>query len=78
MTSFFTLPAGAPVPEGLPTAGAVVLEAEYKRPALENAPCRQYIGGKWWLLHQAVAGYSLLTGEAPDSARMKEILFNTL
>lgn len=30
----YTLPGSAPVPPGLPTAGAVVLEAEYKTPAL--------------------------------------------
>lgn len=30
----YTLPGSAPVPPGLPTAGAVVLEAEYKAPAL--------------------------------------------
>lgn len=33
----YTLPGSAPVPPGLPTAGAVVLEAEYKTPALALA-----------------------------------------
>lgn len=33
----YTLPGSAPVPPGLPTAGAVVLEAEYKAPALALA-----------------------------------------
>ena len=45
---------------------AVVLEAEYKRPSLSSAPCRRYISGLRWILHQAVAGYSLFTGEAPN------------
>ena len=45
---------------------AIVLEAEYKRPSLSSAPCRRYISGLRWILHQAVAGYSLFTGEAPN------------
>ena len=61
----YTLPASAPVPEKLPLEGAVVLEAEYKQPALEGCGCCCYIGGKRWLLHQALAGYELFTGERP-------------
>ena len=45
---------------------AVVLEAEYKRPSLSDVRCRRYISGLRWILHQAVAGYSLFTGEAPN------------
>ena len=62
----YTIPGGAPVVPGMPLGGAVVLEAEYKRPSLSSAPCRRYISGLRWILHQAVAGYSLFTGEAPD------------
>ena len=67
---------GEPVPGVMPCVipgltgnllrNAVVLEAEYKRPSLSEAPCRQYISGLRWILHQAVAGYSLFTGEAPN------------
>ena len=45
---------------------AVVLEADYKHPSLSSAPCRKYISGLRWILHQAITGYSLFTGEAPD------------
>ena len=62
----YTIPGGAPIVPGMPLGGAVVLEAEYKRPSLSEAPCRQYISGLRWILHQAVAGYSLFTGEAPN------------
>lgn len=62
----YTVPGGNPVVPGMPLEGAVVLEAEYKRPSLSSAQCRQYISGLRWILHQAVAGYSLFTGEAPN------------
>lgn len=62
----YTIPGGAPVVPGMPLGGAVVLEAEYKHPSLSEAPCRLYISGLRWILHQAVAGYSLFTGEAPN------------
>ncbi len=62
----YTIPGGVPVVPGMPLGGAVVLEAEYKRPSLSSAPCRKYISGLRWILHQAVAGYSLFTGEAPN------------
>lgn len=55
--------------------GAVVLEAEYKHPALESAPCRKYIGGLRWILHQAVAGYSLFTGEAPNLEALSRAIY---
>jgi len=70
----YTLPGSAPVPPGLPTAGAVVLEAEYKAPALASARCRAYISGRRWLLHQAVAGYRLFTGLEPSLAAMSAAL----
>ena len=70
----YTLPGSAPVPSGLPFAGAVILEAEYRNPQLQAIPCRRYIGGLQWLLGQAVAGYSIFTGEEPSEERMKTIL----
>lgn len=67
----YTIPGGTPSPvipglTGNLLGGAVVLEAEYKHPTLSDAPCRRYISGLRWILHQAVAGYSLFTGEAPN------------
>ena len=62
----YTLPGGAPVPPGLNFAAAVVLEAEYKKPALSGLLCKAYIPGQRWLLWQAAAGYELFTGEKPN------------
>ena len=70
----YTLPALAPVPEGLPLQNAVVLEAEYKAPRLAQLPCRAYLSGRRWLLHQALAGYSLFTGEVPSAREMLRVL----
>ena len=53
---------------------ALVLEAEYKHPVLADIPCRAYVGGRRWLLWQAVAGYALFTGEAPDAEKMSSVL----
>jgi len=70
----YTIPGGAPVPPGLNFAESVVLEAEYKRPALSALPCKAYIPGQRWLLWQAAAGYELFTGEKPDMQN----LFNAI
>jgi len=70
----YTLPGNAPVPEHLPTENAIVLEAEYKEPRLAGIACKQYISGKIWLLHQAITGFRLFTGEEPDIEKMKEVL----
>ena len=70
----YTLPSSAPVPAGLPLKDAVVLEAEYKHPSLDQVQCRQYIGGRQWLLHQAIAGYRLFTGEEPSAEKMSTVL----
>lgn len=70
----YTLPSTAPVPEGLPLENAVVLEAEYKNPSLAGAPCLKYLSGKLWLLHQAIAGFRLMTGEEPSLPAMREVL----
>ena len=83
----YTLPSSAPVPAFLtaspassypaPTgylSNAIVLEAEYKHPALDQVHCRRYISGKQWLLHQAVAGYRLFTGEEPSFEKMSAVL----
>ena len=70
----YTLPGNAPVPEGLPLRDAIVLEAEYRLPALSGIPCRAYLGGRRWLLGQAVAGYRLFTGEEPDVEAMEKAI----
>ncbi|MBP3203369.1 MAG: hypothetical protein J6M31_07190 [Bacteroidales bacterium] len=66
----YTLPGSAPVPSGLPLSRAVVLEAEYKHPQLSSAPCRKYLSGRLWLVHQALSGYKLFTGKDPSVQRI--------
>ncbi len=70
----YSLPSSAPVPSGLPLADAIVLEAEYKRPSLDQVQCRRYISGRQWLLWQAMAGYKLFTGEEPSLEKMSAAL----
>ncbi len=54
-------------------AGQMVLEANYRDPAFNGLTLARlmdggakYISGNVWLLNQAVSGYSIMTGEAPD------------
>ena len=70
----YTLPGRVPIPENLPFADAVILEAEYRIPRLEAVPCRQYVSGRRWMLWQAAAGYRLFTGEEPDVQQMLRAL----
>ena len=71
----YTLPGSAPLTlEGSLFRNALVLEAEYKHPVLADIPCRAYVGGRRWLLWQAVAGYVLFTGEEPDAEKMSSVL----
>ena len=51
---------------------AIILEANYRTPCLEGHG-RVYISGLRWLLYQAVAGYSIFTGEEPDRDAMLRI-----
>lgn len=73
--AIYTLPGSAPLTlEGSLFRNALVLEAEYKHPVLADIPCRAYVGGRRWLLWQAVAGYALFTGEEPDAEKMSSVL----
>lgn len=58
----------------------VILEANYRNPSFDNGsiqrmvtmnPLIRYIDGREWLLQQAVTGYELFTGMAPDCEAMK-------
>ena len=60
-----------------------VIEANYRNPSfnknllsmMRNAdPCNRYIGGRTWLLMQAVTGYEIFTGETPDLGQMSACL----
>lgn len=62
---------------GSMSPGKLILEANYKIPsftpellATASAAGAQYIPGRRWLLWQAVSGYSLMTGEAPNAEAM--------
>lgn len=61
----------------------VILEANYRNPSFDNEliqrmadanPLIRYIDGREWLLQQAVTGYELFTGMAPDCEAMKAII----
>ncbi len=61
-----------------------ILEANYRQPSFtreildrmrEANPLAEYISGKEWLLYQAVGGYGIFTGEAPDYEKMRQQLF---
>ena len=58
----------------------VILEANYRNPSFDHGsiqrmvtmnPFIRYIDGREWLLQQAVTGYELFTGRAPDCKAMK-------
>jgi len=79
--TIYCLPMAIPGIESLKTR--VFLEANYRDPAYSqeffssdviNAAKTVYICGSRWLIAQAQTGYSLLTGEQPDS----EAISNTL
>ena len=40
----------------------------------EANPDAEYVGGKTWLLYQALTGYEIFTGENPDLERMSDVL----
>ena len=71
----YTIPGDARSLPGMTWPNAVVLEAEYKHPALAQVPCRRYISGLRWILHQAVAGYSLFTGKAPNLEALSRAIY---
>lgn len=61
----------------------VIMEANYRNPSFdENLICRMqeanamisYTDGRAWLLHQAIEGYGILTGESPDKNRMEAVI----
>ena len=61
----------------------VILEANYRNPSfddgfiqrmLETNPKSRYIHGKEWLLQQAVTGYEIFTGCAPDCEAMEAVI----
>lgn len=65
----YTLPCAVPGYDKLDCD--VLIEANYKNPCLEGHP--GYVGGKRWLLEQAICGFELMTGEKPDVEAMKKV-----
>ena len=60
-----------------------IIEANYRNPSFDSGliqrmkdanPESRYIGGKTWLLMQAVTGYEIFTGETPDLGKMSACL----
>lgn len=54
--------------------GAVVLEANYMHPNISESDTYDYVGGRLWLLYQAVEGFRLLTGTPPNIIAMSSFL----
>lgn len=71
----YTLPCPVPGLRKEDFRGKWVLEANYKTPCLKDYGA--YISGHDWLLGQAVAGYSIFTGEEPDINSMQTQLKRT-
>ncbi len=84
----YTLPTALPEIAGLTADdfadkgsghGKVILEANYKNPSFDEEAVLKlryadgtYIPGMQWLIHQALTGYSIMTGENPDLKAMEE------
>ena len=52
-----------------------ILEANYRHPEFNiQHPDISYVGGKEWLLLQAVTGYEIFTGKSPDCDAMKAVI----
>lgn len=79
----YTLPAAMGFIAELETAdfkrGQIILEANYRDPSFGAEPIAKmqdagarYIGGRRWLVHQAISGYALMTGEVPDVKALLE------
>lgn len=61
----------------------IIIEANYKDPAFTAElldmlkgvnPEIVYVGGREWLLHQAIGAYSVFTGEEPNIEEMRKVL----
>lgn len=52
-----------------------ILEANYRHPEFKiEHPNIEYVEGREWLLQQAMTGYELFTGTAPDYEAMKAVI----
>ena len=68
----FTLPKAVPGMEAI--ACDTLIEANYRSPQCAELPLiGQYVSGREWLRAQAVLGYELMTGEAPDSEAIGQV-----
>lgn len=51
-----------------------ILEANYKTPGFVEREDCSYVSGKKWILYQALTGYGIMSGEAPDFGAMERVL----
>lgn len=51
----------------------IIFEANYKMPSLIDIPCKEYIPGIEWLIHQAIPSFRLFTGKEPDIYAMLKL-----
>lgn len=65
----YTLP--CPIPEMDGVRCSILMEANYRTSSYADGQAAdKYISGKEWLRRQAILGYGLMTGEAPDAEAM--------
>lgn len=68
----YTLPKAVPGIEQIKCR--YLLEANYLTPCCPGLPgVEHYISGKQWLKAQAILGYGLMTGEAPDAEAIQRV-----
>lgn len=74
----YTLPVPVGGLDAIPLQGKVVLEANYVSPCLEQM-CKEkgavYVSGREWLVLQALTGFTLMTGTAPDEQVLRDCLY---
>jgi len=51
-----------------------IIEANYRDPSLKEVESKEYIGGREWLLYQAVEGFELLTNLPPKISEMRKVV----
>lgn len=60
--------------KGNGTKKKTILEANYKTPGFTAGDAYSYVSGKKWILYQALTGYGIMSGEAPDFKAMERVL----
>ena len=71
----YTVPAAIDSLGKIPLKGKVVIEANYSNPCLKELCAEKgalYVPGQEWLVEQALTGFTLMTGTAPDEQVLRD------